>query len=173
MKVLALDPGYGRLGIAVVEKSGGKEIVLYSDCIETTAATPFPERLRALGSAIESAIAMHAPEACALEHLFFTNNQKTAMHVAEARGMILYIASTHDIPVFEYTPNQVKVAVAGDGRADKGRLMAMVARLVATRADIKHDDEYDAIAVGLTCLAIERFPKIAQQTLSTRKGSGA
>lgn len=153
MRILALDPGYGRLGIAVVEKFENKERVLFSNCIETDSKTPFPERLHLLGQAIEAAKETHSPDAVALERLYFNNNQKTAMHVAEVRGMIIHIASTYELPVFEYTPAQIKVAVSGSGRSDKRQMMAMVARLVRVRDGIQHDDEYDAIAVGLTCLA--------------------
>lgn len=156
MQILALDPGYGRLGIAIVEKIDNKECVIFSNCIETDSNSPFPERLETLGKAVEEVFTAHTPGAMALEHLYFTNNQKTAMHVAEVRGMLIHIATTHQIPVFEYTPGQIKVAVSGSGRSDKRQMMAMVSRLVKVRDGIKYDDEYDAIAVGLTCLAIER-----------------
>ncbi len=156
MRILALDPGYGRLGIAIVEKKENKEHVLFSDCIETSSKTPFPERLHTLGIAIEAARNKYDPGAIALERLYFTNNQKTAMHVAEVRGMIIHLASTFALPVFEYTPGEIKVAVSGSGRSDKRQMMSMVQRLVHVRDGIKHDDEYDAIAVGLTCIASER-----------------
>jgi crossover junction endodeoxyribonuclease RuvC len=166
MRVLAIDPGFGRLGIAIVEKGQGKEQVLFSDCLETSSTLPFPERLRTLGEQIEACISEYVPSACALERLYFNANQKTAMQVAEVRGMILHIASVHHLPIFEYTPSQIKVAVSGSGRSDKRQMMAIIPKLVQVREGKLLDDEYDAIAVGITCLASER-------NLSPNGGKGA
>jgi crossover junction endodeoxyribonuclease RuvC len=157
MRVLALDPGYGRLGIAVLDAPSGNSAVRFSDCIETAAGLAFPERLAILRGRIEEIIHAHDPEAVALEHIYFSKNQKTAIHVAEVRGMILAIAGTHGFSVFEYTPNQIKVAVTGSGRSDKRSVMSMIPRMVKVRNDIRLDDEYDAIAVGITCLASVRL----------------
>lgn len=156
MRILAIDPGYGRLGIAILEKKLGKDIVIFSECVETASALPFPDRLAILSRHIENALREYRPVAMALERLYFSNNQKTAMQVAEVRGMLLHIASTHTLQVFEYTPNQVKVAVSGSGRSDKRQIMAMIPKLVEIREGKLLDDEYDAIAVGLTCLATAR-----------------
>lgn len=153
MKVLAIDPGYGRCGIAVVEKRDGKDALLFSTCIETSASTAYAERLRTVIENIEHAIATHAPEALAMERLFFTNNQKTAMRVAEVRGAILRAAGAAGLTVHEYGPGEIKVATTGDGRADKKQVAAMVKLLVAMPNPVRLDDEYDAIAIGLTHLA--------------------
>ncbi|HEY4527036.1 MAG TPA: crossover junction endodeoxyribonuclease RuvC [Candidatus Paceibacterota bacterium] len=153
MKVLAIDPGYGLCGVAVVEKENGREQLLYSDCIETSGDDAFPERLAAVAAECARLLRLHAPDCMAIEKLFFAKNQKTAMHVAEVRGALIQIAAENDIPVFEYSPGEVKNATTGSGRADKQQIAAMVRLLVHMDKPIRHDDEYDAIAIGITHLA--------------------
>lgn len=155
-RVLAFDPGYERLGVAVLEKQNGKETLLYSDCIRTSGKLPFPERLKLLGAAMQVLIEEYKPTAVALEEVYFEKNAKTAMQVAEVRGMLTYIAASHDLKVHQYTPLEVKVAITGYGRSDKSGIAAMVPRLVQLPAKKRLDDELDAIAVGLTCLASVR-----------------
>lgn len=152
-KVLAFDPGFERLGVAVVEKLKGKEILLYSDCVHTSAKLPFHERLRILGEAAEDLITLWKPDCVALEHIFFEKNAKTAIGVAGVRGMLAYITASRGLPLFEYTPLEVKVATTGYGKSDKRAVGAMVKRLVSLPAKKRLDDELDAIAVGITCLA--------------------
>ena len=156
MRVLAIDPGYGRCGVAVVEKKGGKEQYVYSDCIETLATSPFDERLSTVADEVKRLIEKFKPDSLAMERLFFTSNQKTAMHVAEVRGAILHVASSAEVPTFEYTPGQIKSATTGSGRADKKQITQMIHMLLKIEKTIKHDDEYDAIAVGITHLASVR-----------------
>ena len=156
MRVLAFDPGYERLGVAVLEKQRGKETLLYSDCIRTSAKTPFPERLKALGAATQVLIEEFKPTAVALEEVYFEKNAKTAMQIAEVRGMLTYIAASHGLKIHQYTPLEVKVAITGYGRSDKAGIAAMVPRLVELPGKKRLDDELDAIAVGLTCLASVR-----------------
>jgi crossover junction endodeoxyribonuclease RuvC len=154
MKVLGVDPGYGRCGVAVVEKTGGKkEELLYSDCIETSAATPFPERLTAVADEYGRLIRLFAPDCIALEKLYFTKNQKTAMQVAEVRGALIERAAHYGIPVAEYTPGEVKSAVASSGNAGKKQVASMLHLLLRIDKHITHDDEYDAIAIALTHLS--------------------
>ena len=153
MRVLAIDPGYERIGIAIIDEQNGKEIHQYSDCFRTPADIPFSERLAMIGTEIERVISVYTPEALAIETLYFTSNQKTAMLVAEARGVILYIAAKNNLALYEYTPLQIKAAVTGDGRSDKEQVTRMVTQLLKIEKHITHDDEYDAIAIGLTCLA--------------------
>ena len=154
MKVLAIDPGYGRCGVAVVEKNaGGKEVLLFSDCIETSAKDEFGERLAAVIDACERLIKKHRPDCVALEKLYFAKNQKTAMHVAEVRGALLNTAARYELPVSEYTPGEVKSAAAGWGGADKKAVAQMLHALMKIEKEIQHDDEYDAIAIAVTHLA--------------------
>lgn len=154
MRVIAIDPGFGRCGVALLEKSG-REHLLYSDCIETSSTAAFPMRLASVADEVARLVKKHAPDALAMESLFVTKNQKTAMHVAEVRGAIIYVAESAGIPVFEYTPGQVKSAL-GYGKADKQQVIKMIHALIKIDKSIEHDDEYDAIAVGLTHLAHAR-----------------
>ncbi len=156
MRVLAFDPGYERLGIAVLEKNKGKEILLHSECVRTAKTLSFPKRLAELGTAVESLLKKWKPDCIAIENLYFENNAKTAMNVSAVRGMLLYIAASHDLPAHEYTPLQIKVAVTGYGRGSKADIALMVPKLVAVSSRKRLDDELDAIAVGITCLASVR-----------------
>lgn len=156
MKVLSIDPGYGRCGIALLEKERGVERVIYSTCIETSPGRTFPERLAEVVDACVILIRKHQPSAIALEKLFFNSNQKTALHVAEVRGAIIYAAASAKLRVFEYTPAQVKSATTGWGRSDKTAVARMLKAVLKLEKEIKHDDEFDAIAVGVTHLAHSR-----------------
>ena len=156
MKVLAFDPGYERLGVAVIEKKNGKEILLHSECVRTSAKSDFSIRLKELGAAAEALIKKWKPDAVALEDLFFEKNAKTAMQVAEVRGALIYIAAARGIKIYSYTPGEVKVAVTGYGGSDKRAIAAMVPKLLRLSEGKRLDDELDAIAVGITCLASVR-----------------
>ncbi|MSR70602.1 crossover junction endodeoxyribonuclease RuvC [Candidatus Kaiserbacteria bacterium] len=157
MRVLAFDPGYERLGAAVLEKENGKkEILLHSECIRTSAKLDFSKRLMELGAAAEALIKKWKPDAVALEEVFFEKNAKTAMQVAEVRGALAYIAASKGLVVHHYTPGEVKIAVTGYGRASKADILLMVPKLLALPPRVRLDDEVDAIAVGITCLASVR-----------------
>jgi len=153
MRVLGIDPGYGRLGIAVVEQLSGKESLLYSSCLEQAKGVPFDKRLVAIGDELTRVIDKYKPTILAIEKTFFSKNQKTAIAVSEARGVILYIASARELSIQEYTPQEIKVAITGYGKSDKKQVAQMVRSLLALEKDIARDDEYDAIAIGLTCIA--------------------
>jgi crossover junction endodeoxyribonuclease RuvC len=155
MKILGIDPGYDRLGIAVIEKAQkGRETVLYSSCFQTSSKDSIYERFDQIGKEMSRIIDTFKPDAVALETLFISKNQKTAMRVSEARGILIYIAGNHNVPVFEYNPMQIKMAVTGDGTSDKIRMIKMVKMLVTIPAKESQDDEYDAIAVALTHSAL-------------------
>lgn len=157
MKILAIDPGYERLGISILEKNiNEKETVLFSDCFRTSANLNFEDRLLDLGLKIEKVIQEYGPQALSIENLFISNNQKTAMRVAEVRGMIIYISRKYNLTIKEYTPMQIKLAVTGDGRSTKDQMMKMVALLVKNIKPKALDDEYDAIAIGLAFFAYEK-----------------
>ena len=157
MRVLAIDPGFERVGIAVIEKTkSSKNFLLYSDCFKTKKTLEFHSRLSLIGKEIESLIKKYKPEVLAIEKLYFTTNQKTAMGVAEARGVIIYCASRNGLVVFEYTPPQIKVAVTGYGKADKNMVINLVPKLINIDKNTQSDDELDAIAIGITCLASEK-----------------
>jgi crossover junction endodeoxyribonuclease RuvC len=164
MKVLGIDPGYERLGIAIVEKRENKDFLVFSECFQTSKNLDFHERLLLLGNRVEEIIKIHQPDTLAIETLMFNTNQKTAMNVAEARGVVLYQAIKNNLSIFEYTPLQIKIAITGYGRSDKNQVTEMVKRLIITeKCEMKPasakgygeatDDEYDAIAIAITCFA--------------------
>ena len=157
MRVLAVDPGYERLGLAVIEKeTGGKETLLFSECFKTSAKLAHAGRLHLIGEELGRLILEYTPEAVAIETLFFSNNQKTAMQVSEARGTLLYVAASAGIPVSEFSPADIKIAVTSYGKSDKAQVTEMVKRLIHIEKPIQYDDEYDAIAIGLTFFATHR-----------------
>ena len=156
MKIISIDPGYERLGIAVLEKNGPKEELVFSECLKTSAKIDHAERLKLIGEELEKIIKKFKPSALAIETLFFSKNQKTAMQVSEARGVILYIASKNNLEVKEFMPNNIKMAVTGYGASDKKNIISMIPKLIKIEKDIKYDDEYDAIAVGLTFFATQK-----------------
>jgi len=155
MKVLSLDPGYDRCGIALLETgTDAKTTLITSHTITTDKQLDFADRLLFVVEEMRRWIHEHKPDACALETLYVTRNQKTAMRVAEVRGALLLTARESQVPIYEYGPGEVKVAVTGDGRATKDQVMFMVPRLIEVNHPVKYDDEYDAIAVGLTACAV-------------------
>ena len=159
VRILGIDPGYDRLGIAILEKSAdtpGKELLLYSECFQTSSKDSIYDRLQRVGTEIARIIDEFEPKALAIENLFITKNQKTAMRVAEARGIIMYEAIKRGLPVHEYTPMQIKVAITGHGSSDKQMVTKMIGLLVESPKKKMLDDEYDAIAVALTHSAMRR-----------------
>lgn len=156
MRVLAFDPGYDRLGVAVLEQTGQQIELLYSACITTNKTAPLPERLLTLGEQTSLLLTSYTPDQVAIETLFFNTNQKTALGVAQARGIILYLSKQAGVSIVEFGPQEVKVAVTGYGKSDKTAVIAMVQRLVKNAPKSAHDDEFDAIAVGITALAHHR-----------------
>ncbi len=156
MIILGIDPGYERLGIAILEKNGSKESLIHSDCFKTSAKEEHCERLNQIGAEVEKVIKRFKPEVLAIETLFFETNAKTAMKVAEARGTVIYVAKKNNLLVREFSPIQIKVAVTGYGKSDKKQMAFMVDRLIKIDKEIKYDDEYDAIAAGLTAFAIKK-----------------
>lgn len=161
MKILGIDPGYGRCGICIIDSNNRPETVLFSDCIETKASTDMFQRFKLVSDAVRSVIDLYSPQVMALERLFFEKNTKTAIDVAQVRGAIMLIAAETGLNLYEYTPNQIKLAVTGYGRASKSDIMNMIPKLVVKNQRLETgvaiDDEYDAIATALTCSAIERF----------------
>jgi crossover junction endodeoxyribonuclease RuvC len=156
MKIISVDPGFDRVGIAVLEKGTKKSAVVFSECFTPKKSKNISDRIFEVGKEIAKVIKKYSPSAMAIEKLYITNNQKTAMAVGEARGVIIYEAMRAGISLYEYTPGEIKVAVTGYGKADKGMVMSMVPKLVELAQESASDDELDAIAIGLTCLAREK-----------------
>ncbi len=160
MKILAIDPGFERVGFAVLEKTTGKNILLESGCIKTSPLKPFCERLLSIGEEIENIIKKWEPTSLAIETLFFNNNQKTVMKVSEARGVVIYTSSKYKLSIYEYTPLQIKIAITGYGRAPKDQVEIMISKLIDIKKPIKYDDESDAIAIGITHFAsVNNYPQ--------------
>lgn len=151
-RVLGIDPGYGRVGIAVMEKIGGNEKLIHSECFETNSKIPHEERLLLVANRVAEIISEFQPKIMAVETILFSKNQKTALLVAEAKGAILLEAARKKIRIKELNPNQIKLAVTGYGKSDKKQIIRMIERILKLNYSKKQDDEYDAIAVALTCL---------------------
>ncbi len=161
MRVLAIDPGFDRLGLAVLEGDPSKPTLVWSMCVEPERGEP-QERLAAVFAAVRDAIEMYAPDILAVETLFFSTNVKTAIGVAQARGAVLAAAGAAKLPINEQSPQAVKLAVTGYGNADKKAVMMMVSKLISLPPRKRLDDEYDAIALGIAALA-SRNPLIHTQ----------
>ncbi|MES2225488.1 MAG: crossover junction endodeoxyribonuclease RuvC [Patescibacteria group bacterium] len=155
MRVLGVDPGFDRLGLAVLEGDPSRPSLVWSDCVTPAQGLP-EERLAAVYAAITEALTHHTPDTIAVETLFFSTNKKTALAVAQARGAILAAAGALRVRVQEYSPAQVKLAVTGHGAADKVAIARMIPHLVALSSRKRLDDEMDAIAVGIAGLADRR-----------------
>lgn len=151
VRILGIDPGFDRMGICVLQKEGNKEILLYSSCVSTSKKDSFEQRLAVLGKELVSVLDEYKPQELAIEKLFFAKNQTTAIQVAEVRGIILYLSHLHKLSIHEYSPPQVKVAVAGHGKASKADIAIMIPRILKTAVRKGMlDDELDAIAIALT-----------------------
>jgi crossover junction endodeoxyribonuclease RuvC len=155
--VLAIDPGFDRLGVAVLEKRGGKENLLFSKCIVTNPKDLHNKRLLDIGLGVREIISEWKPTSLAIETLFFNQNISSALGVAQARGVVIFEASSAGLEVCEYAPQAIKVAVTGYGKATKSQMKSMIDRLIDIPKSVKKlDDELDAIAVGITHLASKR-----------------
>jgi len=159
MIILGIDPGFERLGIAILEKNKGekKEKIIFSECFKTSSKLDFSERLHLIGERVKKIIKKYMPEILAIETLFLNTNQKTVMHVAEVRGVIIYEAMNAGLKVFEASPPQIKIATTGYGRANKEQMMKMVKILLAINNSTKSDDELDAVAIALTAFTHTRI----------------
>ncbi len=149
MRILGIDPGIAIVGFGLIEAGGGRAEMLNYGAITTEAGLPLATRLWQIGNDMEELLEQCNPEAIAVEELFFNNNITTGIAVAHGRGIILYTAEKYGIPLFEYTPSQVKQAVVGYGRAEKHQVMDMVKRICQLPAAPKPDDAADAVAIAL------------------------
>jgi crossover junction endodeoxyribonuclease RuvC len=150
MKILGVDPGYGRLGYAIFEYRNGKEWLMESSCIETSGKMKFGARILKLAQDIEKLITKHKPKILVIEKIYFNKNQKTALLVSEIKGVVVYLALKNHLKVLEYTPLEVKTAICGYGRASKKAVKKMIRLLTGLDQELKSDDTADAIALCLT-----------------------
>jgi crossover junction endodeoxyribonuclease RuvC len=161
MRIIAIDPGYDRAGVAILEKSPGrKEELLFSTCVVTDRKADFYDRIRQIQHDVEEVVKKYHPERLIMEELYFANNSPTALRVAEARGIVSGVAVQQGIPVSEIHPNHVKIAITGYGRAKKDDMLFMLSKLIDLGNDKKLDDEIDAIAVGIAYFAHEKTMKL-------------
>lgn len=149
MRILGIDPGYAIVGYGVVEYEKSRFRVVSCGAITTAAGVPFPKRLHDIYGDMQSLIAQYRPEQLSIEKLYFNTNTTTAIDVAQARGVIVLAAETAGLPVYEYTPLQVKQSVTGYGRAEKRQVMEMVKSLLGLTAVPKPDDAADALALAV------------------------
>ena len=149
MLILGIDPGYAIVGIGVIEYEGNHFRPREYNAITTDAAMITSLRLRKIKEEIGAYLEKYKPDAVAIEELFFNNNAKTAIAVAQARGVLIAEAAVREIPIFEYTPLQIKQAITGYGRADKAQIQQMVKMLLNLNAIPRPDDAADALAVAI------------------------
>jgi crossover junction endodeoxyribonuclease RuvC len=148
MRVLGVDPGLGRCGWAVLERRGGRVVAVGYGTVHTDGEQIAP-RLATLAAGLRQVLAVHRPEALAIERLFFNANVRTAMTVGQASGVVLLLAAEHGLEVSAYTPPQVKQAVTGSGSAPKEQVGYMVKALLGLAALPTPADTADALAVAL------------------------
>ncbi len=148
MRIIGLDPGTGRLGYAVIDAAGGRSACLVCGCAQPAEAKLPGARLAHLRDTIQELIKRWDPEQAVLEKLFFSTNVKTALAVAEARGMLLTLLSDHGIPVLEVSPQEVKSGVTGKGNAPKPQVQRMVTMIFGLETVPKPDDAADALAIA-------------------------
>ncbi len=149
MIILGIDPGYAITGFGVIQFEDRRLVALDYGVIKTEAHTPFPERLLAIDQALSSLSSHYRPDCFVIEELFFSRNTTTAIGTAQARGVAVVAAARANLPVYEYTPMQVKLAVTGYGRAEKKQMQEMVRVLLRLKEQPKPDDAADALAVAI------------------------
>jgi crossover junction endodeoxyribonuclease RuvC len=154
--VLGIDPGTAALGWGIVEGRSGRLRMLDAGCLETKPDASLPKRLLAIHGLLDELIALHKPDLVAVERLFFSRNVQTAFAVGQARGVVLLAAAQAEVPVREATPNEVKVAVTGHGRAPKDQVGRMVAVCLGLAEPPRRDDTADALAVAIWAANAER-----------------
>ncbi|MDD5472851.1 MAG: crossover junction endodeoxyribonuclease RuvC [Candidatus Methanoperedens sp.] len=156
MIVIGIDPGLATVGFGVIRTERGVITPVSYGCIRTSAAKQPPERLLEIYIEINALFEKYSPSVVSVEKLFFNKNVTNAMGVSEARGVILLAAQQKNIPVFEYTPLQVKQAITGSGRADKKQMQEMIKRLLNLEEIPRPDDAADGLSIALCHIHIMR-----------------
>ena len=149
MTIIGIDPGYAIVGVGVVEYAGNKFRTLEYNAITTPAGMNTVDRLKKIYDEMSAYLDKYKPDAMAIEELFFNSNQKTAINVAQARGVLLVAAANKGVPISEYTPLQVKQSVTGYGRAEKSQIQQMVKMILGLNVIPKPDDAADALALAI------------------------
>lgn len=157
MRIIGIDPGYAIVGYAVVDFIKGKRILIDCGVIDTPAGIEFSNRLIEIYDTLNAILEKFHPDYASVENLFFQNNQKTAINVAQARGVILLSLKKNNVDIFEFTPLQAKSAITGFGRATKSQMISMTQRLLNLKCPIKPDDAADACALALAFSFVGKF----------------
>lgn len=165
LRILGIDPGYAIVGYGVVDTAPNRYRSAEHGAVVTKAHTDFNRRLEIIYDGITEIIEKYHPDCISIEKLYFQNNQKTAIYVAEARGVVLLAAQKAGVKVYEYTPLQVKSAITGYGKAEKYQVMEMTRRLLCLKEVPKPDDTADALAMAIT------HARIANSLLGNLPGS--
>lgn len=163
MIILGIDPGFGRVGYGVIQFSKNKYKALEYGCISTKENSYFPERLRKIELDLREIMSRYKIDAASIEDLYFNNNSKTAIKVAEARGVILNTLASENIPIYEYTPLQAKMAIVGYGRAEKIQVKNMVKDFLKLQKMPRLDDTTDALAIAICHTHHMRFDSMIKE----------
>ncbi len=169
MMILGIDPGYAIVGYGLIDYRNNHFTVVDYGAILTDAGTPFNERLERIYDSLTAIIETYKPEAMSVEKVFYNSNAKTVIDVSQARGVIMLAAQKNKVPVFEYTPLQVKQSVVGYGRAEKKQIQEMTRRILALEKIPKPDDTADALAMAI-CHAHSSGSLSAVGNMRIRKG---
>jgi len=168
--ILGIDPGFAIVGFGVLRSEPGHQELLACGAVNTPAGEPLPARLLQIEEDLLQLFETFRPDVMAIEELYFTNNITTGIGVAQARGVILCAAQRAGVPIFEYSPSEVKLAVTGYGKAEKRQVMDMTKRLLKLKSVIRPDDAADAVAIAL-CHARSNTSRL-QAPDAARPGSG-
>ncbi len=155
MKILGIDPGIGICGFGLIEN----DKALDYGVVTTVIGAPLPSRLKELFEGLTEVIETTKPDVISVEKLFFSKNITTGISVAEARGIVLLVAEQHQIPVYEYTPNEIKKTLTGYGSAKKGQIQEMVKIHLGLEKRPKPDDAADALAAAITYSLMQKIPQ--------------
>lgn len=169
MRILGIDPGYATIGFGLIESDRRGHRLLQYGTITTPPDLEFPKRLEMIYDDMVQLLDALAPDVISIEELFFGHNVTTGIGVSHGRGVILLAAAKKGLPIFEYTPMQVKQAVCGYGKAEKRQVMDMTRRLLKMQEVARPDDAADAIALAL-CHGRSHTSLLAEKNLLTQKG---
>ena len=171
MRILGIDPGIGICGFGLIDvRSGMKTKALDFGAVTTKVDAPLPSRLLELYDSLSEVFSETKPEIVAVEKLFFAKNITTGIAVAEARGVVLLVAEQNKLPVYEYTPNEIKKTLTGYGSASKAQMQEMVKMELGLEKKPKPDDAADALAAAITCGFLYRNGKNDEYKFSNTKG---
>lgn len=161
--ILGIDPGFERLGIAIIsidENTKPKEKILFSECFKTSKKDNIQNRLSQIYDHLNEIVKKYKPTVVAIEKIFFTVNQKTVVDVAQSRGVVLSVIGKTNLPIIELSPTVIKQSVTGYGRATKQDIIKMIPKLITLPTSSLQDDEIDAIAVALSAIGQIRYSQM-------------